>query len=371
MHEKHPARFAGFRRTLLTILNVAYPFAPVGPDAVGGAEQILTALDSALVRAGHRSLVIACEGSSCKGALIPTPGWTTIDEATYRPAHRAVREAVAEAVRRYPVDVVHFHGLDFAAYLPPSGPPALATLHLAPDRYPPQALWPERPRTWLHCVSEAQHRTCPEGAPLLPPVPNGVDLEAFRPRGPSRAFALSLGRICPPKGFHLALDAAGRAGVPLVLGGEVFPYEDHLRYFREEIEPRLGDGHRFLGPLGLARKRRLLAAARCLVIPSQVAETSSLVAMEALACGTPVVAFRVGALPEIVEPGRTGFLVDTVEEMAEAIRAAETIDRRECRRAAEERFASERMIGRYLDLYYRLAAGEEPPVPALAGSAYA
>ncbi|HKV07235.1 MAG TPA: glycosyltransferase family 4 protein [Thermoanaerobaculia bacterium] len=356
MSEKHPARSAGFRRTLLTILNVAYPFAPVGPDAVGGAEQILTALDSAIVRAGHRSLVVACEGSACAGTLIPTPAWTAIDAAAYEPAHRAVREAVDKAVRRDPVDVVHFHGLDFAAYLAPPGPPVLATLHLAPDRYPPQALRPERPRTWLHCVSEGQHRTCPEGAPLLAPVPNGVDLEVLRPsRHPPRSFALSLGRICPAKGFHLALEAARRAGAPFVLGGEVFPYEDHQRYFREEIEPRLGEGDRFLGPLGLARKRRLLAAARCLVIPSQVAETSSLVAMEALACGTPVVAFRVGALPEIVEPGRTGFLVSGVEEMAEAIRQAETIDRRECRRAAEERFSADLMVSRYLNLYQDLA----------------
>lgn len=342
-------------RKAVTVLNVAYPFAPVGPDAVGGAEQILTALDTGLVRAGHRSLVVACEGSSCKGALIPTPSWTTIDEATYPPAHRAVRHALAEVTRQYPVDVIHFHGLDFDAYLPSPGPSVLATLHLPPHLYRREALFPERPRTWLHCVSEVQHRTCPEGAPLLPPMPNGVDLEVFRPRRHPRSFALALGRICPAKGFHLALDAARRAGAPFVLGGEVFPYEDHQRYFREEIEPRLGEGDRFLGPLGLARKRRLLAAARCLVVPSQVAETSSLVAMEALACGTPVVAFRVGALPEIVEPGRTGFLVSDFEEMAEGIRAVGTIDRHECRRAAEERFSADLMVSRYLDLYHRLA----------------
>jgi hypothetical protein len=106
----------------------------------------------------------------------------------------------------------------------------------------------------------------------------------------------------------------------------------------------------------VARKRRLLAAARCLVVPSLVAETSSLVAMEALASGTPVIAFRSGALPEIVEDGRTGFLVDGVAEMADAMRRASEIDPEACRRAARERFTAERMCGEYLALYERLAA---------------
>ncbi|PYQ58699.1 MAG: glycosyltransferase family 4 protein, partial [Acidobacteria bacterium] len=163
-------------------------------------------------------------------------------------------------------------------------------------------------------------------------------------------------RICSEKGYHQALDAAREAGVPLILAGEVFPYEDHRRYFREEIAPRLGPGARFLGPLGLARKRRLLAAARCLIVPSRVAETSSLVAMEALACGTPVVAFRAGALPEIVEHGRTGFLVADVPEMARALRDVETLAPAVCREEAERRFSAETMISRYFDLYRQLGA---------------
>lgn len=340
----------------MLILNVAYPFAPVGPDAVGGAEQILTALDAALVRAGQGSVVVAREGSVCQGALIPVPAFETIDENVREAGHRQVREAIAEALARFPVDLIHFHGLDFADYLPEDGPPALATLHLPVHLYPPEALFPHRPRTWLHCVSESQRRDCPPGAPLLSAVPNGVDLTVLRPASRKRRFALCLGRICREKGYHEALDAAREAGVPIVLAGEVFPYADHQRYFREEIEPRLGHGARFLGPLGLRRKRRLLAAARCLVVPSRIAETSSLVAMEALACATPVVAFPAGALPEIVEHGRTGLLVSDIHEMARALREAERIDPAECRREAERRFSSAIMISRYFDLYRRLAA---------------
>ncbi|MFL6262459.1 MAG: glycosyltransferase family 4 protein [Thermoanaerobaculia bacterium] len=335
----------------MLVVEVAYPFAPIGPDAVGGAEQILTALDAAL---GHRSVVVAREGSVCRGTLLPIPVLKRLDAGSQAAGHVHVRRAIAEALERFPVDLIHFHGVDFPAYLPPAGPPALATLHLPVHLYPPEALFPRRPGTWLHCVSEPQRRDCPPSAPLLATVPNGVDLMALRPGSRKRGFALCLGRICPEKGFHEALDAAREAGVPLILAGEVFPYENHQRYFREKIEPRLGKGARFLGPLGLARKRRLLAAARCLIVPSRIAETSSLVSMEALACGTPVVAFRAGALPEIVEHGRTGFLVSDVPEMARALREVEVLDPAACRREAERRFSAETMISRYLDLYHQL-----------------
>lgn len=338
----------------MLVLEVAYPFAPIGPDAVGGAEQILTALDAALARTAHRSIVIAREGSSCRGTLIPIPALKNLDERSRASGHAHVRQAIAEALERFPVDLIHFHGVDFPAYLPPDGPPVLATLHLPIHLYPAQALFPRRPGTWLHCVSESQRRDCPPGVPLLATVPNGVDLAALRPGSRKRGFALCLGRICREKGYHEALDAAREAGIPLILAGEVFPYEDHRRYFREEIEPRLGRGARFLGPLGLARKRRLLAAARCLIVPSRIAETSSLVSMEALACGTPVVAFRTGALPEIVEHGRTGLLVSDVLGMAQALREVDALDPAVCRAEAERRFSAETMVSRYLDLYQRL-----------------
>ena len=117
------------------------------------------------------------------------------------------------------------------------------------------------------------------------------------------------------------------------------------------------DTHRrFLGPLGFARKRRLLSGARCLLVPSTAPETSSLVAMEALACGTPVVAFPSGALADLVEDGRTGFLVSSVAEMADAIAAAGQIDADTCRRTARERFDQAGMVARYLATYRQLTA---------------
>jgi glycosyltransferase involved in cell wall biosynthesis len=134
----------------------------------------------------------------------------------------------------------------------------------------------------------------------------------------------------------------------------VFPYQAHQEYFNQEIRPRLGSRCRFIGPIGCRQKRRWLGRARCLILPSLVPETSSLVAMEALACGTPVVAFATGALPSIVEHGKTGFLVRDLPEMAAAIRDVGQIDPQACRRAAQARFSLERMRTGYLECYEML-----------------
>jgi glycosyltransferase involved in cell wall biosynthesis len=341
----------------MEVLQVAYPFAPVGPDAVGGAEQVLSMLDRALVRAGHCSVVVACAGSQTAGKLLahPLPGGA-IDEAARAGTYAVVRASIAAALRSRPIDVIHLHGIDFAAYLPPSGPACLITLHLPPDWYGAAALCPERPATWLHAVSVAQHRACAPSPWLLPPIPNGVPVEALAgQRHARRSFALMLGRICPEKGQHLALEAAHAAGVGLLLAGAVFPYIAHEEYFAAEVRPRLDRRRRWLGPVRFARKRRLLGAAKCLLVPSLAAETASLVAMEALACGTPVIAFPAGALAELVEPGRTGFLVHDVTEMAEAIGRAGEIDPELCRRTARERFSERRMTDAYLARYAALA----------------
>ena len=343
----------------LAVLSVAYPFAQVGPDAVGGAEQVLAQLDAALVAAGHRSLVVASAGSRTQGELLPTPAV----EGAITPQQRertwtAHRRNIQRALAQHRIDVVHFHGIDFPAYLPPEGEaPLLVTLHLPPSWYPPEVFAGPREDLWLHCVSRSQQEACPATARLLPTIENGVPWQALQARCHRRRFALALGRICPEKNVHVALDAGRLAGMPVLLGGQVFPYEAHERYYREHVLPRLDGQRRFLGPVGFQRKRRLLSAAHCLLLPTLAPETSSLVAMEAIACGTPVVAFASGALPEIVEHGVTGFLVRDTAQMAEAIAACEGLDRERCRASARERFCLQRSLARYFDVYQHLAAG--------------
>jgi glycosyltransferase involved in cell wall biosynthesis len=335
----------------LRVLSVSFPFAPVSDETAGGAEQVLATIDQTLVAGGHDSLVLAARGSRCRGTLIEGPAVPQrIDSEGRNRVHQVYRAMLRDIVQSREIDVIHLHGVDFLDYLPAAGPPVVATLHLPPHLYPQEAFRLKPPAAQLVCVSRTQAGACPGGSSVRV-IENGVSLQRFYPAEGKEDYVVALGRICPEKGFDIALDAASAAGVPLWLAGEVFGYDAHERYFRDAIQPRLKNGHRFVGALGGEAKRRLLARARALLAPSLAPETSSLAAMEALACGTPVIAFRSGALPEVVEPGRTGFLVDSREQMAEAIARAGELKYSECRRRAEERFSAGKMCQRYLELY--------------------
>lgn len=336
-----------------TVLSIACPFAPVSADPVGGAEQVLAALDRALMSAGWRSIVVAAEGSVGAGDLVAVPRVRGVinGEARAR-SHAGVRAAIRRVLAAEPVGLIHLHSVDFDAYLPPPGPPALATLHLPLDWYADAALRPTRPDTHLVPVSASQARSASPDACLLAPIENGVALDF--PRLARRGFALWLGRVCSEKGLHHAIEAARRADITLLIAGEVFAYPEHQAYFAQAIAPRLDARRRWMGPVHGAPKRRLLAAARCVLIPSTAPETSSLTAREAAAAGTPVIAFRSGALPDTVEHGRTGFIVEDAAGMAAAIARTGEIDPETCRAVARARFSQARMTRAYLELYARL-----------------
>lgn len=336
----------------LTVLSVSYPLAPVSRNTAGGAEQILSILDEALVASGQTSLVIAQEGSECCGTLfsLSSPG-AQLDDHRRAVAWAETRGAIREALQQRPVDIIHLHGIDFLEYIPEAHIPVVVTLHLPPSWYPKMAFRLARPNTHLVCVSASQRRECPVGANIAAVIPNGIRLQSFEPGRKTKDYVVALGRICPEKGFHAAIDAADKAGLPLLIAGTVFAYKTHQDYFESVLLPKLHPPHRFVGNVGGLTKQELLAGARCLLAPSMVSETSSLVAMEAMACGTPVVAYRRGALPEVVDDGHTGFLVDTVEEMAEAIGAARKLDPGVCRAYAEANFSATRMAASYFHLY--------------------
>ena len=341
----------------LRVLSVPFPFVPLRADPVGGAEQVAGALDRALVAAGHQSIVIACEGSQVAGTLVRLPRVRQDDNTRARnQVHRNVHTAIVRVLGEQRIDAVHLHGVDCDGYLPPPGVPTLITLHLPLAWHADAVLHPRRPLTWLQPVSRHQARSAPEGTRLLGAIENGVPENPFALATRKRNIALILGRICPEKGFHDAIEAARLAQMPLLIAGEVFAWPAHRRYFDERIAPRLDAQVRFVGVLRKARKLRMLAAARCVLIPSRAPETSSLVAMEALAAGTPVIAYPSGALPDIVDHGVTGYLVRDARAMAEAMAACGRIDPRACREAARTRFPLQRMCDAYLDLYQRLAA---------------
>lgn len=335
----------------LTIVSVGYPLAAAGPGAVGGAEQVMAALDAALVARGARSIVVAPQGSQAAGELVATRAEPPpFDDAAKRRAQARHRIAIEDLLRARAVDLLHMHGVDFETYLPAAAVPVVVTLHGPRCWYSAEALRP-RANVWLHCVSAAQHRDFAGHPRLLAPIDNGVAAPAWVAAVRKRDYALVLSRIAPEKGVHVALDAARRAGVDLLIAGEAFGYPEHLRYFETAVAPLLDERRALIGPVQGARKWRLLAEARCVLLAPQIAETSSLVAREALAAGTPVIALPAGALPSTIEHGRTGYLVDDAAAMAAAIRRVDALDPADCRRAAAARFPAERMIESYLALY--------------------
>jgi glycosyltransferase involved in cell wall biosynthesis len=340
----------------LTVLNVAYPLAPV-TAAGGGAEQILARLDAGVVARGHRSLVIAQEGSEVCGRLIPVPPPPPVlSHTAYAHAERQHLEVIGRVLRAEQVDVLHLHGVDFSTYLPRNREvPTIVTLHLPRAWYHAEARDLRYPGVTFVCVSRSQARSWPGQA--LEVIDNGIAMDDFGAAVSRRRHAVMLGRICPEKAWHLGFDAAALAGVPAILAGALHRFPEHERYFDEEIAPRLRRGRAvYAGVAAGARKRRLLASAACVLIPSQAPETSSLVAIEALASSTPVVAFARGALTEVVEHGRTGFLVESVEEMAEAIEHVHGLNPEACRGAVAARYDANRMVDAYLGLYEREAA---------------
>ncbi len=340
----------------LSILSVAYPLAPVSVDSVGGSEQILSLIDRHLIASGHRSIVIAQHGSSVAGELLALPKRQgPLDSAVLYKAQSHTRDAIRSALSRRHIDVVHLHSLDFSAYIPEPDVPVLATLHLPPAWYDPAVFHLRRPNTALCCVSKSQLFACPEAELPIHCVSNGVPVTKFSCGGPKSSYALMLTRICPEKGVHIALQAAHQAQVPLMIAGQVYGYAEHERYFAEQVRPLLDDTRRFIGPATFDQKRTLLAGARCLLVPSLVDETSSLVAMEALASGTPVIAHPRGALAELVRDGQTGFLVDTLPQMVAAIGNLGSISPAHCRADAVQRFQAGQCFESYLKVYRELA----------------
>lgn len=333
----------------LTVLSVAYPLFPVGPDSGGGAEQILFLTDKGLAQAGHHSIVVGAKGSNVSGELLETAlcdGEIT-DEIRAQAQQEHLR-SIDWILQKRKIDLIHFHGLDFYAYQPRTSVARLATLHLPVDWYPTTIF---NTHVQLNCVSQSQASSLSN---RLPVVPNGIDVQRYTPGRAEREHLLWLGRICPEKGVHIALNVAHRLSLPLIVAGPVHAFRFHQDYFAEQVKPLLDGLRRYVGPVGIPEKSRLYASARCVLIPSSVAETSSLVAMEAISSGTPVVAFRSGALPEIVDDGETGFIVDSEDEMVEAVRRIHEISPETCRAQAVERFSAERMVDGYLKLYRRM-----------------
>ena len=340
----------------MKIAQVAPLYESVPPQLYGGTERVVSYLTEALVEQGHDVTLFASGDSVTAARLIaPCRRALRLDETCVdQIAHHFV--LLEEVFRRADdFDVVHFH-IDYF-HFPLSRRHRLrqlTTLHGRLDLPDLVPLYREFSAMPVVSISDAQRAPLP-WLRWLATVHHGlpIDLHRFRPE--PAGYLAFLGRVSPEKGLDHAIEIAGRAGVPLKIAAKVDPAD--REYFHAVIEPRLAQPHvEFLGEVGEREKGGLLGGARALLFPVDWPEPFGLVMIEAMACGTPVVAFPRGSVPEVMEPGRTGFLCAGVDEAVAAVGRLAEISRRDCRRAFEERFTATRMARGYVEIYRRLLA---------------
>jgi glycosyltransferase involved in cell wall biosynthesis len=351
------------------ILYVAYPLLQVSEESAGGAEQILWALERDIARNDACTTVAASAGSRVSGELCSTgePCTQPDDYERRRIEHedRVVKFVRRQAREGKAFDLIHDMSGSFWKRAAEIDVPVLATLHLPRSFYPAGSFDDVPANVSFNCVSQSQARSFADLDALAGVVPNGIALDCFERRGAARNNGreglLWLGRICEEKAPHLALDIAREARLPITIAGQVYPFSYHQQYFEKEVAPRLRTipNAKFVAAPPANLKRRLLQEAEALLITSLAEETSSLVAMEAAASGTPVIAFRRGALPELVKEGATGFLVEDAHQAVPALQKVSGISRKACVQHAQKNFSAVKMAERYSELYGRLACPEE------------
>jgi glycosyltransferase involved in cell wall biosynthesis len=344
-------------RPPLRILYVAYPLLTVSQESAGGAEQMLWTLEREMASLGAITTVAASAGSRVEGELFET-GAACVKTDDFGRRNREHQEAVVELVKLRtqegrPFDLIHDKSGSFWSCGAHVETPILATLHLPRQFYQSQLFVNIAPNVSFNCVSQSQAASFRDLRQMRFVVPNGIVLDGFEADGRERRGLLWIGRICEEKAPHIAVEIALRAGLAITLAGRVYPFSYHQKYFEREVLPRLRQHSqaRFVEAPSADLKRRLLSEAQALLITSQVDETSSLVAMEAAACGTPVIAFRRGALPEIVKDGVTGFIMNDALEAIEKLARLGEIDSEKCARYARENFSSGDMAERYRRVY--------------------
>jgi glycosyltransferase involved in cell wall biosynthesis len=334
----------------MRIAHIAPTYERVPPRTYGGTELIVHLVTDELVARGHDVTLFASGDSITRARLRSvTPsaqrygGSSTehgLEHAEH--VHLANVQAAFLAAAEGAFDLVHSHaGIEGLVLGATSRTPVVSTMH-NPFVPATQSVWDAYP--WFHhAVSASSARTFPtHGA--RDPILHGIDVSSFEfDERPDGDFLLFLGRFSPAKGADRAIEAAQRAGRRLILAGKVDAAD--VEHVRTTIEPHLdGERIRYIGEVDGETKRDLLARADALLFPIEWEEPFGLVMVEALASGTPVVGFRRASVPEVVDDGKTGFIVDDVEAMAEAIGRVGELDRGECRKAAETRFTVRRMV---------------------------
>jgi glycosyltransferase involved in cell wall biosynthesis len=338
----------------LKIAQLAPVAMPVQPGEGDSIEQLVSLLTEELVRRGHGVTLFAVGGS------VTTASLRSRYEQGYREREEIWDWRVPETLnaawafeQASEFDVMHSHSYHFA--LPFTRFVSTPVVHTYHVQLGPEVVegFRRNPETQLVAISEFQRSELP-GFDDVPVIHNGIDAGAFPFRAEGGDYLAFLGRMIPSKGAAEAVRVARELDFPLIMAGP------STEWFEHEVRPAVDDGSiRYLGPVDPASRNDLLAGAAALVYPITYPEPFGLVMVEAMACGTPVAAFGVGAVPEVVEQGVGGCWVPPDGSLGDAVRSAVQLDRRRVREAAVERFDYRRMVDAYERLYRRLARPRE------------
>jgi glycosyltransferase involved in cell wall biosynthesis len=341
------------------VAMLAPPWISVPPTGYGGVESVVSVLTEALVQRGNEVTLFCAPGSTSSARVV-----SLLDEAHPDEIERSLYEvdhvarafaAIDRAQDQRPFDVVHDHcGFTALGMADRLETPLVHTLHGQFTRATSAFYTRHESKATLVAISRAQRATAPGLLAGVEVIPNPIELQGWPMRERKEDYLLWVGRMTVEKGPHRAIAAARAAGVPLVLAGVIQPGQQ--AFFDREVAPHIdGDRVRFLGEIGGSSKRSAFAGARALLMPISWEEPFGMVMVEALACGTPVIAFPAGAASELVVDGLTGFLVENETAMAAAVECLGRICARDCRAWVAEHCDVDVVAGAY-ESAYRTAA---------------
>jgi glycosyltransferase involved in cell wall biosynthesis len=330
---------------------------PVPPRTYGGIELMLSLLTESLVARNYDITLFASGDSKTSAKLIsPTKNAVWLQKGLRSP-HGYVSLALEIIQRhRHEFDLIHNH-FDFFMFplsIMDSEKPMLTTLHRPLDAVTIETLKIYN-KIKFCAISNDQRASAQEnGIEIIDVVYNGINPDDYLYRETPEDYFMYLGRLNKEKGIIPAIQIAKQAGVKLVIAGNIVGGEE-WSYFLHEIQPLLNEENiNFVGQVDFKEKVRLLGGAKALLFPIDRREPFGLVMIEAMACGTPVIAFRQGSVPEVVRQGETGFIVDDQDQMIEAIKKIDSIRRKNCRSHVENNFTLKKMVDQYEQIYKKL-----------------
>ncbi len=345
----------------MKIAQIAPLWTKVPPPKYGGIELIVYLLTEELIKRGHEVTLFASEDSETSGKLVSVWGKNLFDEGVAMTDQKPNLLNISEAIRRSEeFDIIHSNFDVYEQFfIPFSKCPVVTTLHNTIKgnmenitRFP---IFNHYKDHNFVSLSYRQREQAPKGMNFVGNVYNGIPMEEFSYNPSPEDHFIWIGRFSPIKGAHEAIKVALKADIKLKIASGKPHTPVEKEYFEEKVKPYIdNDKIEFIGEISREEKSEFFGKARGLLNPISWSEPFGLVMAESMACGTPVISFDSGAAPEVVEDGKTGFIVKGLEEMEQAIKKINEISRESCRKRVEENFTVEKMVDRYESLYSKI-----------------